>query len=189
MKKSWRSQLCQLCWRTLRVQGPRALFHHKLSQNVHLTSVQNTATRAVKIILESKRRPNSIREIQQTFARLQLSANSAIADWCSENHVHLVDGITYGELLQHVWSIIWDHNNKEELTKILYDELQASIGLCSTSRFTRTVNALTGFVDGLQCRYLTKKSCRIEWPRSWQTLTLILTNFTEKPSKFSTSTT
>lgn len=132
-----------------RANGEQQSTTYSNSQNVHLTSVQNSATSAVKIILQSKRRPNYLQEIQHTFAIRRLPAHSALSDWCSESHVHSVHGITYGELLQHVWSIIWNHNNRSELTKILYDELQASTGLCSTGRFTRTINALTGFVNGI----------------------------------------
>lgn len=36
------------------------------------------------------------------------------------------------------------------MKEVLFDELDSSVGVCFTGRFTRTLNALTGFVNEVQ---------------------------------------
>jgi len=56
---------------------------------------------------------------------------------------------TFRELLLRVWSIIEQHEHRDALHDILRDELNASIGVCFTGRFSRVVNVLNGFIDGV----------------------------------------
>ena len=61
--------------------------------------------------------------------------------------MHSVFGATYRRLLMQVWAIINDNEFKEEMKKCLFQELEASVNVCFTGRFNRTINALTGFID------------------------------------------
>lgn len=70
--------------------------------------------------------------------------------WCQNQTTHSQFHITYGDLLQHVWSIICEHTAREELEKVLVQELDDSKDMCFTGRITRLVNALNGFVAGIE---------------------------------------
>lgn len=67
--------------------------------------------------------------------------------WWNEQSVHSTFGITYRQLLKQVWGIIEDNDFKEEMKKCLFQEISASMGVCFTGRFNRTINALSGFID------------------------------------------
>lgn len=70
-----------------------------------------------------------------------------LTTWCEDTLVHSTHGISYGHLLQMVWTIIEHHQHRDALVDILKDELHASVGVCFTGRFSRLVNVLNGFVD------------------------------------------
>lgn len=72
-----------------------------------------------------------------------------IREWCECDLVHSTHGITFGHLLQMVWTLIQTHEHADTLRAVLKDELEASVGYCFTGRFTRLINVLTGFVDGV----------------------------------------
>jgi hypothetical protein len=70
-----------------------------------------------------------------------------IESWCNMQQIHSIHGITFKELLKHVWEIIQDHEHRAMLEEILFQELNASQGVCFTGRFNRVINVLSGFVD------------------------------------------
>jgi hypothetical protein len=49
--------------------------------------------------------------------------------------------------LKQVWAIIQDHEHKEAMKEVLFQEINDARGVCFTGRFTRTLNALTGFIE------------------------------------------
>jgi hypothetical protein len=73
-----------------------------------------------------------------------------IRQWCLVNDIHSQFGVTYKTLLKQVWAIIQDHKHKEEMKEVLFQELNDSKYVCFTGRFTRTLNALTGFIEQVQ---------------------------------------
>lgn len=74
---------------------------------------------------------------------------SHIRSWCSNTLVHSIHGITFAFLLARVVHIARNHKDRDTLRTILEDELTQSIGMCFTGRFSRVVNVLVGFVDGV----------------------------------------
>lgn len=70
-----------------------------------------------------------------------------IREWCLKNDIHSQFGVTYKTLLKQVWAIIQDNEHREAMKEVLFQELDDSNGVCFTGRFTRTLNALTGFVE------------------------------------------
>lgn len=132
-------------------QLPKQNLTYDDGQNVHLSSVQKSANHSLDAILKSAPRPNFVREIKKTYGPRWIfwRWRPPIDGWVTDKTVHSIHGTTYGELLEHVWSHICDHENKADLIKIMQDELWASWMMCYTGRFTRTVNILTGFIDGV----------------------------------------
>jgi hypothetical protein len=144
------------------------------SQSVHNSAVQQTTNKSLDYVLNYKPRnplPEDIitviiKEYKATKVRKSrmrsaikfLSKSWAessidippIRYWCLSNDIHSSFGITYKSLLKQVWAIIQDQEHKEELIDVLCQELDASEGVCFTGRFTRTLNALSGFIDEVQ---------------------------------------
>ena len=94
-------------------------------------------------------RPKGFAALVRRLLCLGRGAAPPVAEWCADPRIHTTHGISYGHLLQMVWTIITHHEHRDELTAILKDELRASIGVCFTGRFSRLVNVLNGFVDGI----------------------------------------
>jgi hypothetical protein len=134
-------------------------------QNVHASSVQSSANESLDIILkyESPDRKLILDEIHDAFKRYQRNKtflfrilpgfcipSLPLKEWWDCNTIHSAHGISYKTLLNKVWAIIQDHKYRQELEMILCEELDSSRDVCFTGRFTRTLNVLTGFVEGVQ---------------------------------------
>ncbi len=76
-----------------------------------------------------------------------LPTGKFIESWCNVDQIHSTHGITFKELLKHVWEIIKDNEHRVALEEILFQELNAARGVCFTGRFNRVINVLSGFVD------------------------------------------
>ena len=156
------------------------------SQNVHAHSIQDSVSKSVETILNRTKKPivlsnTYIKDILKLYKSWAFWKSAfwkpvpPIAAWCEGIDIHSRFGITFGELLQRVWTIIESkecNENKKTLHEILKDELNASWGVCFTGRFSRTVNVLNGFIDGVeigiskpeqmqnQIAQVVKKSCK-----------------------------
>ena len=72
-----------------------------------------------------------------------------LEEWCECRDIHSMHGIIFEDVLRRVVRIAHTHKDAETIRDILKDELLASEGLCFTGRFSRVVNVLVGFVDGI----------------------------------------
>jgi hypothetical protein len=55
----------------------------------------------------------------------------------------------YGKVLDGVWQYVRNSEHKDELCKILRQELQDNIGMCLQGNLTRLCNVLAGYMDGI----------------------------------------
>lgn len=141
------------------------------NQSVHNTSIQKSADKSLTYVLEYiPKTPTQINfvgiietayynnKIKKSIIRrgikfLSLSlARKAIfpppiREWCDANDIHSKFGVTYKTLLKKVWEIIQDHVHRLAIEEVLFQELDDSKYVCFTGRFTRTLNALTGFIE------------------------------------------
>jgi hypothetical protein len=83
----------------------------------------------------------------QIINKLSASGGKFIEDWCNIYQIHSTHGITFKELLKHVWEIIQDHEHRVALEEILFQELNSARDVCFTGRFNRVINVLSGFVN------------------------------------------
>ena len=141
------------------------------AQNVHISSVQHSANVSLDVILKYKAKNKNkydntesiIQEVSYAFNRYQRKKKKLywflpglflpklpLELWCADKTIHSIHGISYKTLLQHVWRIIQDHEDRNELEMILCEELDTSRSVCFTGRFTRTLNTLSGFVEGVK---------------------------------------
>jgi hypothetical protein len=143
-------------------------------QSVHNTSIQKSADKSLSYVLEyvpKQPAPTNFvdfvevayynNKIKKSIVRrgikcLSLSlAKKAIfpppiRKWCEANDIHSQFGVTYKTLLKKVWEIIQDHEYRLAIEEVLFQELDDSKNVCFTGRFTRTLNALTGFIEQVQ---------------------------------------
>jgi hypothetical protein len=144
------------------------------SQSVHNSAVQQSANKSLDYVLnykpknpppediitavinaykDNKVRRSRMRRAMKFFSKSWAESSifyPPIRNWCLSNDIHSSFGVTYKSLLKQVWAIIQDQEHKEELIDVLCQELDASEWVCFTGRFTRTLNALTGFIEEVQ---------------------------------------
>jgi hypothetical protein len=144
------------------------------NQSVHNSSIQASANKSLDYVLHydpKKPVPNDIAEvvtreycndrIVKSFLRRVIKRVSPklarkgiftppIRQWVQANDIHSQFGVTYKTLLKQVWAIIEDHEHAAAIKEVLFQELDDSRHVCFTGRFTRTLNALTGFIEQVQ---------------------------------------
>ena len=63
--------------------------------------------------------------------------------------IHTELEVNFQEILCHVWNRIQQHADKDEIKKILSQEMDDAECLCFTGRITRLVNSLNGFYSDI----------------------------------------
>ena len=145
------------------------------SQTVHISSINKCVLDAITMIKEESKKYTKINNpvyclfheeteskdktffgflhrkicnIFKTGYNTKLEANIHL--WWNDTSTHSFHKITFSELFTMIMTIIMNHPSKEDMKERLIIELQDSIGLCFTGRINRMVNALVGFMDGIQ---------------------------------------
>ena len=145
------------------------------SQTVHISSINKCVLDAITMIKEESKKYTKINNpvyclfheeteskdktffglihrkicnLFKTVYNTKLEANIHL--WWNDTSTHSVHKITFSELFTMIMTIIMNHSSKEDMKERLIIELQDSIGLCFTGRINRMVNALVGFMDGIQ---------------------------------------
>ncbi len=150
------------------------IIHGIDKQSVHNSSIQKSANQSLNYVLHyvpNKEVPSNIADVVKKeyykhyikkslirsivkFFSFKLSKTGIIAPpirrWVESYDIHSQFGVTYKILLKQVWAIIEDHEHKNAMKEVLFQELNDSKGVCFTGRFTRTLNALTGFIEQVQ---------------------------------------
>ena len=91
-----------------------------------------------------------------------------------DEFVHSVHSLTMKEIIKRVWTIIaleTDQKKKKEMAKVFKDELYHGKGLCFTGRFTRVVNCLCGFVEGINIEVSPLERLQAQTSALYNTLT------------------
>lgn len=120
------------------------------TQNVHLTSVQESMANAMRYVSTY----NSQYHFHQT--QIPIILNIPPKAWekmkllCDNQNRHSIYHVTYFETLTKVLQIIHDSPHKATLLEILRDELIDGIDTCFTGQITRMVNSLNGFVKQIK---------------------------------------
>jgi len=66
-------------------------------------------------------------------------------EYCEDDNVHSVIGITFKELLLTIWSIIRDHKDIDEICTIMNTEMDDADCKCFTGKLSRLINCLNGY--------------------------------------------
>jgi hypothetical protein len=70
-----------------------------------------------------------------------------LMEYCGDESIHGVMGITFKELLLAVWSIIRDHKDGNEIIGIMNTEMADADCKCFTGKMSRLINCLNGYDD------------------------------------------
>ena len=148
-------------FRPLRPQQKQTIYDNK--QNVHDTHVQRTVSASVGKLIEmtdGKALPEVEEVVRALYGRVSFFARLfgltradhpryLVARWCEDPTISSTHGVSYKELLRRVYAVVREHEDREGLEGVMRDEVLASVGVCFTGRFSRLVNVLTGFVEGV----------------------------------------
>ena len=117
------------------------------SQSVHNYHIQIGVLNAINYITKNKPRLNADKlkiEILNNQV-LSIKTKEALIEYCNDKTIHSVFKITFEELLISVFDFILNHESKEDILKVLNEEMSDSICKCFTGRMSRLINTLNGY--------------------------------------------
>ena len=112
-------------------------------QNVHNVRIQQTVCESIQRLLRDPKPNFTIDSILRSS--LPGHTKQVLIEYCTDESVHSEHLITYIELLGHVWARIERSEHREELFKILAEQVADSECKCFTGRINRTLSVLVGF--------------------------------------------
>lgn len=72
-----------------------------------------------------------------------------VAKYCQDENIYELGQGIYGKVLDGVWQYILRSPDKEDLCKIMKQEMEDNIGMCAQGNLTRLCNILAGYMDGI----------------------------------------
>jgi hypothetical protein len=129
------------------------------NQNVHTTvAVQQTKDmvhRILAIQVPTEYRWNEI-ECSKTPGDIimccKLTPRSAwqmTSKYCQDEDIYEMGKGIYGKVLDGVWQFMMASPDKEDLCRILKQEMEDNIGMCAQGNLTRLCNILAGYMEGV----------------------------------------
>lgn len=88
----------------------------------------------------------------------------ALRTWVKDSTVHSRHAITLGHMLHELWTVVRVHPNQQDIIPVLVQEILDSDGYCFTGRFTRVLNSLSGFVDGIRFEISERERLQVRMP-------------------------
>lgn len=71
------------------------------------------------------------------------------AKYCQDENICNMGVGIYGRVLDSVWQFILSSEHKQDLLKVLKQEMEDNIGMCAAGNLTRICNILAGYIDGI----------------------------------------
>jgi len=128
-------------------------------QNVHDVHVQRNVSSSVGKLIElthGKQLPSVHEVVRALYGMFSIIVRMFgfhpvchVFRWCDDPTISSIHGVTYKELLTRMYVVVSEHKDRAGLEEIMRDDIRVSIGYCFTGRFTRLINVLTGFVEGV----------------------------------------
>jgi len=129
------------------------------AQNVHTTqAVQQTkdiVERVRNIPVPEGYRWNKVfvsKTIGEIISDCQLSSHAAahmFNHYVSAVAVYNIEEGIYGKVLDSVWQYVKNSSDKEDLCKILKQEMTDNVGMCAQGNLSRICNILAGYMEGI----------------------------------------
>ena len=121
------------------------------NENIHNSNIQKSFRNSLENLMKDKV-SYSLDECKNALLTSKLSeeVKREILNYCDDKTEHCIYLINFEELFHMVINRILIHKSKDEIFKILNDEMKDSICKCFTGRLTRLLNALNGFYPDIQ---------------------------------------
>ena len=118
-------------------------------QNVHDHQIQESIRNSIYGVIKEK--PSITieamnEEIVCSYVLTEVTKR-LLLEYCGDDSIHGVMGITFKELLLAVWSIIRDHKDGNEIIGIMNTEMADADCKCFTGKMSRLINCLNGYDD------------------------------------------
>jgi len=118
-------------------------------QNVHDHQIQESIRNSIYGVIKEK--PSiTIEAVNEEIVSntvLTEVTKRLLLEYCGDDSIHGVMGITFKELLLAVWSIIREHKDGNEIIGIMNTEMADADCKCFTGKMSRLINCLNGYDD------------------------------------------
>ena len=114
------------------------------SENVHDSTIHKSISQSIYSILNEKFQGNLLNDILNESI-LSTQTKSQLIDYCNINTIHSTLNVSFQEVLDSVWSILNNHQTKNDILNILNTDMNDSICKCFTGRIIRLINCLNRF--------------------------------------------
>lgn len=128
-------------------------------QNVHTTAMVRQTKEIVekvrKIPVPEEYRWNmnyTSRTAGEIIAECKLSIHAScqmLTQYSHKTAIYDIEEGIYGKVLDSVWQFIKNSPDKEDLCRILKQEMEDNIGMCAQGNLTRLCNILAGYMEGI----------------------------------------
>lgn len=129
------------------------------SQTVHLASINKSIVTSynniVNYIQTHKLQMNNdydflVNEIIEEFCKCSFKPLTPFLRQKIEDvSIHSILKIRYRELLYVIWTVVKNHEQRENLIERFHSEIDDSYGKCFTGCMNRLINVLVGYIDGV----------------------------------------
>jgi len=116
-------------------------------QNVHNHQIQESIRNSIYAVMKDKPSITTDEMISELVASIVLTEKTKrlLIEYCEDNSVHSVIGITFKELLLTVWNIVIIHKDMDEICAIMNTEMDDADCKCFTGKMSRLINCLNGY--------------------------------------------
>jgi len=122
------------------------------TQSVHNHSIQEGVSKSINYITSIKPsiQVEQLKELIINNPYLDENIKRLLFEYVDNKEVHSILNITFEELLLSVYDFIEKNENKEELFKIMNDEMTEANCKCFTGRISRLINVLNGYDEHVE---------------------------------------
>jgi len=122
------------------------------TQSVHNHSIQEGVSNSINYITSIKPsiQIEQLKELIINNQYLNEHVKRLLFEYIDNEEVHSILNITFEELLLSVYDFIEKNENKEELFKIMNDEITEANCKCFTGRISRLINVLNGYDEHIE---------------------------------------
>ncbi len=154
-------------------------------QNVHNSSIQDSFSQCVNILMKSNE-PKNENYMRRVYLYYILDGINITENLRFINHLRymcLVEtaivsrcGVTYGEIFERIWAITSTHPHRREMRKILREDVWGARNVCFTGKVTKLVNSMSGFIEGISIGYSNNEQIN-------NRVIMIMREYEDKPDK------
>ena len=121
------------------------------TQNIHNSNIQKSFRSSLENIMKDKLYYSLDKcKEQLLLSSLSEEVKREVLNYCDDKTTHSIYLITFEDLFHYVMNRILNHQDKDEIFKVLDEEIKDTICKCFTGRMTRLLNVLNGFYPDIK---------------------------------------